>query len=109
MTNKLSTYIATILFVICMSCVAFCDQPELPNIVLINIDDMGYADISPFGNTQLRTPHLQKLAEDGRRCEASFLVMTRGQVNPDTTRKGTTTNEMKVPRHCNDKKLLPVP
>lgn len=36
-----------------------------PNIVLIFIDDMGYADISPFGNTEVRTPHLDRLAAEG--------------------------------------------
>ncbi len=36
-----------------------------PNIVLIFIDDMGYADIGPFGNTNVRTPHLDKMAGEG--------------------------------------------
>jgi arylsulfatase A-like enzyme len=49
---------------------------ELPNIVLINIDDMGYADISPFGNTQLRTPHLQTLADEGRRFTSFYAAPT---------------------------------
>jgi len=38
-----------------------------PNIVFIFIDDMGYADIGPFGNTRLRTPHLDTLARSGRK------------------------------------------
>ena len=38
-----------------------------PNIVLIFVDDMGYADIGPFGNKELRTPHLDKFAAEGRR------------------------------------------
>jgi arylsulfatase A len=36
-----------------------------PNIVLIFIDDMGYGDIGPFGNTIHRTPNLDKLAAEG--------------------------------------------
>jgi arylsulfatase A-like enzyme len=36
-----------------------------PNIVLIFIDDMGYADIGPFGNTKVKTPHLDKFAAEG--------------------------------------------
>ncbi len=36
-----------------------------PNIVLIFIDDMGYADIGPFGNTDLHTPHLDRMAAEG--------------------------------------------
>lgn len=38
-----------------------------PNIVLMFIDDMGYADIGPFGATAYATPHLDRLAQEGRR------------------------------------------
>lgn len=37
-----------------------------PNIVLIFIDDMGYADIGPFGAKDYETPNLDKMAADGR-------------------------------------------
>lgn len=33
-------------------------EPSKPNIVLIFIDDIGYADIGPFGNKLVRTPNL---------------------------------------------------
>lgn len=39
---------------------------EKPNIVLINVDDLGYADIGPYGNTTQATPHLDRLAREGR-------------------------------------------
>jgi arylsulfatase A-like enzyme len=46
-------------------------QPEAsakrpPNIVIIFIDDMGYADIGPFGATAYKTPHLDRMAQEGR-------------------------------------------
>ncbi len=40
------------------------DRP--PNIVIIFIDDMGYADIGPFGVTAYKTPHLDRMAAEGR-------------------------------------------
>jgi len=40
------------------------DRP--PNLVMIFIDDMGYADIGPFGATGYETPHLDRMARDGR-------------------------------------------
>ncbi len=46
--------------------------PAKPNIVLIFIDDMGYADIGPFGNTKLRTPHLDTLAKEGRKFTSYY-------------------------------------
>ncbi len=37
-----------------------------PNIVIIFIDDLGYADIGPFGATAYKTPNLDRMAHDGR-------------------------------------------
>ena len=37
-----------------------------PNIVVIFIDDMGYADINPFGATAYKTPNLNRMASEGR-------------------------------------------
>ena len=38
---------------------------EQPNIVLVFIDDMGYADIGPFGNEVNQTPNLDRMAREG--------------------------------------------
>ncbi|HXG62341.1 MAG TPA: sulfatase [Planctomycetota bacterium] len=51
---------------------ASCAAPEetragrRPNVVLIFMDDLGYADIGPFGAKAHRTPHLDRLAREGR-------------------------------------------
>jgi arylsulfatase A len=39
---------------------------QLPNFVIIFIDDMGYADIGPFGAEGYETPHLDRMAREGR-------------------------------------------
>lgn len=36
-----------------------------PNIVLIIADDLGYTDVSPYGNEQVITPNIQRLANEG--------------------------------------------
>lgn len=41
--------------------------PVPPNVVLILVDDYGYGDISFEGNTQMATPHIDRLAEEGTR------------------------------------------
>jgi arylsulfatase A-like enzyme len=41
-------------------------QAKRPNIVLINADDLGYGDLSCYGATKLRTPHIDRLAREGR-------------------------------------------
>ena len=38
-----------------------------PNVVIIFIDDMGYADIGPFGATGYPTPNLNRMAAEGRK------------------------------------------
>lgn len=44
---------------------------EKINFILINIDDLGYADIGPFGSTS-RTPHLDRLAREGRKLTSHY-------------------------------------
>ncbi len=39
---------------------------DLPNIVLIYADDLGYGDLSCYGATKLKTPHIDRLAKEGR-------------------------------------------
>ena len=39
---------------------------KTPNVVVIFMDDMGYADIGPFGAEAYKTPHLDQMAREGR-------------------------------------------
>ena len=41
------------------------NKAKRPNIILIFIDDMGWADLSSFGNTDAQTPNIDKLAAGG--------------------------------------------
>ena len=38
-----------------------------PNVVLILADDLGYGDVGCYGATKVRTPHIDRLAAEGRR------------------------------------------
>lgn len=40
---------------------------EKPNFVLIFTDDQGYGDLGCFGSETIRTPHLDRLAKEGRK------------------------------------------
>jgi arylsulfatase A-like enzyme/endonuclease/exonuclease/phosphatase family metal-dependent hydrolase len=44
-----------------------------PNVVVIFIDDLGYADIGPFGAKGYATPHLDRMAREGIRL-TNFVV-----------------------------------
>jgi arylsulfatase A len=45
---------------------------DKPNIVIINIDDLGYADIGPFGSEPNTTPHLDRMAAEGRKLTSHY-------------------------------------
>jgi arylsulfatase A-like enzyme len=59
-----------------------------PNLVLIYCDDLGYADIGPFGAKGHATPHLDQMAKEGMRltsfetaaavCSASRVALLTG-------------------------------
>ncbi len=53
---------------------------DKPNFILINCDDLGYADIGCFGSTKHRTPRIDELAKQGMRF-TSFYV-TSGVCTP---------------------------
>ena len=43
------------------------DATDQPNFIVIFVDDLGYADISPFGRDRHETPSLDRLANEGRK------------------------------------------
>lgn len=46
-------------------------EKRKPNFIIINIDDLGYADIGPFGSTN-KTPHLDRMAKEGRKLTSHY-------------------------------------
>ncbi len=43
------------------------DAPRKPNIVFILADDLGYGDLGSYGQKQIRTPNLDRMAKEGMR------------------------------------------
>jgi arylsulfatase A-like enzyme len=43
-----------------------------PNIILFFVDDMGYGDAACYGNTTIKTPHMDRLAADGQRWTSFY-------------------------------------
>lgn len=48
-------------------------KDKKPNIILIFIDDMGWADLSSFGNTDAQTPNIDKIASEGISFEQFYV------------------------------------
>jgi arylsulfatase A-like enzyme len=65
-----------------------CMGAQKPNVVMVFIDDMGYADVGAFGNPVVETPHMDRLAREGTKftnfyvnspiCSASRVALNAG-------------------------------
>lgn len=73
-------------------------QPARPNIIFILADDLGYGELGSYGQTKIRTPHLDRMASEGMRftqfyagstvCAPSRSVLLTGQHMGRTTVRG---------------------
>lgn len=68
----LAASLASMVFLPAGATVRAASPPATPNIVLIFTDDLGYGDLSCYGATQYKTPHLDRMAAEGVRF-TSFL------------------------------------
>uniref|UniRef100_A0A672IZ98 Sulfatase N-terminal domain-containing protein n=1 Tax=Salarias fasciatus TaxID=181472 RepID=A0A672IZ98_SALFA len=50
---------------LCTCCFAESPQGNKPNIVLMMVDDLGIGDLGCYGNRTLRTPNMDRLAQEG--------------------------------------------
>ena len=42
-------------------------RSDRPNVVIVYADDLGYGDVSSYGATRIRTPHIDRIAAQGLR------------------------------------------
>ena len=78
MCNKLIFILSLVVLFLNPMAGAGADKSKLlrkPNVVIILTDDMGYGDISCYGQKKYQTPQIDKLAEEGVRC-TDFYVPT---------------------------------
>jgi len=92
MQNQLTRFVVSTLIVIAAA-ITMCGgtitaAEKLPNFVLIFTDDQGYQDIGCFGSPKIKTPNLDRMAEEGMRftdfycgapvCSASRAALMTG-------------------------------
>ncbi|MBH52744.1 MAG: arylsulfatase [Opitutaceae bacterium] len=79
--KKLSPVLRSILyfliptFLLFAGCANRSNEPTGPtNFIVIFIDDLGYADIGPFGSRLIRTPNLDKMAAEGMKLYSFYVA-----------------------------------
>ena len=91
------------------------DASRTPNVVIIFMDDMGYADIGPFGGDRSLTPNLNRMALEGRRftdfyvsqavCSASRTSLLTGCYNVRVGIQGALGPASKIGIHADETTL----
>jgi len=62
----------TLIVLVAVAPLSAADAPAKPNVVIIFIDDLGYADIGPFGATKQKTPNLDRMAAEGMKLTSFY-------------------------------------
>ncbi len=70
-----------------------------PNVIVIFCDNLGYGDIEPFGSTLHRTPHLNRMAKEGRKF--THFCVTAGVCTPSRASLMTGCYAQRVGMHNN--------
>ena len=73
--------------------------PPRPNFIVISCDNLGYGDIGPFGSTLHRTPHLDRMAREGRKF--THFYVTAGVCTPSRSSLMTGCYSQRVGMHTN--------
>lgn len=90
------------------------EQKPKPNIIFIMADDLGYGDLGSYGQQQIKTPHLDRMAVEGLRftqvyagapvCAPSRSVLMTGQHSGHTKVRGNF-SAIEVPELPNPRRI----
>lgn len=56
--------IAPVAWLLLLSLPAAADVVDRPNIIFVLVDDMGFGDLSGYGNDAVKTEHIDRLAAE---------------------------------------------
>jgi len=65
--NLLALLVTLALLTSCGSTPKTEESNTMPNIVIIYADDLGYGDVGAYGSTEIKTPNMDRLANEGIR------------------------------------------
>ena len=114
--NNFSGSISLILILFLFSRLAIAQiQNQKPNVVLINVDDLGWKDVGFMGSTYYETPNIDQLSKEGMvftqgyaaaaNCAPSRACLMSGQ---NTPRHGVYTVANSDRGHTKTRKIIPI-
>lgn len=81
MENKLFSKLVIIAAVFLQCGAAYSQQnTQKPNVIYIYADDLGYAEIGPYGQKKIKTPNLHKMAN--RKSMNTFISRKKSTRTP---------------------------
>ncbi len=96
----------TFLLLLIISGSFICTAQKQPNIIMILADDLGYGDLSCFGSQRIETPHIDKMAREGKK----FTQFYAGSAVCTPTRVSLLTGQyplrFNVSQHFNDREMF---
>lgn len=78
------------------SCRSGTSEPRPPNIVLIFIDDLGYADVGCYGARGYETPNLDRMAKEGLRFSSFYVSQAVCSASRASLLTGCYTNRVSI-------------
>jgi arylsulfatase A len=64
---KKNTYLTILILSLLVTVPVFAQSNKQPNFIIILADDLGYGDLGAYGHPTIRTPNLDKMAQEGTR------------------------------------------
>lgn len=108
-TSKLAVTILAVLFGTQLCCLAEAREKNLPNIIFIMADDLGYAGLGCFGQEKIKTPQIDRIAKEGVKltqcyagshvCQPSRSVLMTGLHTGHTPVRANDTRQYLLPEH----------
>ncbi|MEP2777194.1 MAG: sulfatase [Luteolibacter sp.] len=92
-----------------IACAMLCvgsSMAQRPNFVIILTDDQGYQDLGCYGSPDIKTPNLDRMADDGMKFTSFYAQTVCG---PSRTSLLTGSYPMRVERNQGDDGLIPHP
>ncbi|MEP0366330.1 MAG: sulfatase [Cyclobacteriaceae bacterium] len=112
---KISVFLASAMLLIVISCNTTVNNADLPNVILVNVDDLGWMDLGSKNPNLFHTPNIDRLKSEGlefvnayagaANCAPSRACLLSGQ---NTPRHGVYTVSPSTRGNTKTRKLIPV-